>query len=86
VNRSRGNTSNKKLARIGKSAARGLVAGAAGTVALDAATYADMVPRGRPSSEVPAQTVERLAERIGAQGIAGCLRCRGSPLQARCCS
>lgn len=41
---------------------RGAAAGAAGTTALNAATYADMVWRGRPVSEVPTQTVERVAE------------------------
>jgi hypothetical protein len=40
----------------------GAAAGAAGTTALNAATYADMVWRGRPVSEVPTRTVERMAE------------------------
>lgn len=44
----------------------GLVAGAAGTAALNGATYLDMLARGRPSSSVPAETAERLA---GAAGI-----------------
>jgi hypothetical protein len=43
----------------------GAVAGAAGTVALDVATYADMLWRGRPASEVPARTAARVAERAG---------------------
>jgi drug/metabolite transporter (DMT)-like permease len=47
--------------------ARGAVAGAAGTAALNAATYLDMVVRGRPSSSTPARTVDRLAELAGVQ-------------------
>ena len=41
---------------------RGLVAGAAGTTALYATTYLDMAVRGRPSSDTPKRTVERMAE------------------------
>lgn len=44
---------------------RGAVAGAAGTTALNAATYVDMAVRARPSSSTPQQTVETLAERAG---------------------
>jgi hypothetical protein len=40
----------------------GVVAGAAGTTALNAITYLDMVLRGRPASETPEQSVARLAE------------------------
>lgn len=40
----------------------GAAAGAAGTTALNAATYLDMAVRGRPSSSTPEQTVEALAE------------------------
>ncbi len=43
----------------------GIAAGAVGTVALNAATYADMALRGRPASGVPAQVVERLAAKAG---------------------
>src|SRR5438270_11253081 len=43
----------------------GAAAGAVGTVALDVSTYLDMAIRGRPSSQVPAQTVERLAVSVG---------------------
>src|SRR4051795_4023123 len=43
--------------------ARGAVAGAAGTTALNAVTYLDMVVRGRGSSSTPEQTVEALAEK-----------------------
>jgi hypothetical protein len=46
-----------------RSALRGAAAGAAGTTALNAATYLDMALRGRPSSSTPAQTVEKLADR-----------------------
>ncbi len=40
----------------------GAAAGAAGTTALDTATYLDMAVRGRPTSSTPQRTVERLAE------------------------
>lgn len=43
----------------------GVVAGALGTLVLDAATYADVALRGRPTSTVPAETVGKLAERFG---------------------
>ncbi|MEP6760042.1 MAG: hypothetical protein ABJA93_01585 [Sporichthyaceae bacterium] len=41
---------------------RGAAAGAAGTTALNAVTYADMTWRARPASQTPEQTVEKLAE------------------------
>jgi hypothetical protein len=44
---------------------RGALAGAAGTTALNAATYLDMALRGRPASELPAKAVEDLAHRTG---------------------
>ena len=43
----------------------GTAAGAVGTVALNAATYADMAIRGRPSSSVPAEVAGKLAEKAG---------------------
>jgi len=43
----------------------GVAAGAAGTVALNVATYADMALRGRPSSAAPAQLAGVLAEKAG---------------------
>jgi hypothetical protein len=46
---------------------RGALAGAAGTTALNAAGYADMAWRGRPSSSTPQQAVEELARRAGAK-------------------
>ncbi|MCV2458290.1 hypothetical protein OEB94_03200 [Streptomyces sp. ICN988] len=48
-----------------QSIVRGVVAGAAGTTVLNAVTYADMAWRGRPSSEVPAQAVEKLTKQAG---------------------
>ena len=45
--------------------ARGLLAGAAGTTALNLTTYGDMLARGRPASEVPAQLVDRAARTVG---------------------
>lgn len=44
--------------------AAGAAAGAAGTTALNAVTYLDMVLRGRPTSDTPEQTVEKLAEKV----------------------
>ena len=43
----------------------GAAAGAAGTTALNAVTYADMVLRGRPASTTPEQTVEALSDAVG---------------------
>jgi hypothetical protein len=40
----------------------GLIAGAAGTTALNAVTYVDMAIRARPASSTPERSVERLAE------------------------
>ncbi|MGC5361693.1 hypothetical protein ACPXCE_08375 [Streptomyces sp. DT24] len=44
---------------------RGLLAGAAGTTALNVVTYADMALRGRPTSSAPETTVSRLADLVG---------------------
>ncbi|WP_331772485.1 hypothetical protein OG948_54220 (plasmid) [Embleya sp. NBC_00888] len=44
---------------------RGAAAGAAGTTALDAVTYADMAGRARPASETPQRTIDTIARRIG---------------------
>jgi hypothetical protein len=43
----------------------GAAAGAAGTTALNAVTYVDMVLRGRPASSTPERTVEAIADRAG---------------------
>lgn len=43
----------------------GAIAGAAGTVALNVATYADTLVRGRPSSDVPAKLAGTLAGAVG---------------------
>jgi hypothetical protein len=48
-----------------RSVVKGLAAGAAGTTALNAATYVDMAVRGRPASSLPQQTVATMAERFG---------------------
>jgi hypothetical protein len=45
-------------------ALKGLLAGAAGTVALNISTYADMALRGRPSSNGPSQMVSSLASML----------------------
>jgi hypothetical protein len=43
----------------------GAVAGAVGTVALNATTYLDMLVRGRPASELPAEATADLAAEAG---------------------
>jgi hypothetical protein len=43
----------------------GAAAGAAGTSALDAATYLDMTIRGRGPSDTPQRTVDKLADSAG---------------------
>lgn len=48
-------------------ALRGAAAGAAGTTALNAVTYLDMVVRGRGSSSTPEKTVETLADKAHVQ-------------------
>jgi hypothetical protein len=45
--------------------ARGLVAGAAGTVALNIVTYLDMIVRARPASSTPEESAKRLAAAAG---------------------
>ena len=49
----------------------GTVAGAVGTVALNAATYGDMVVRGRPPSSVPSQVAGQLVDKLGIDLSAG---------------
>ena len=43
----------------------GVLAGAAGTLALDIYTYFDILSSARPPSTVPSETVKKLAERAG---------------------
>jgi len=43
----------------------GVVAGAAGTLALSVTSYLDMLLRGRPGSKLPARMAERLADEAG---------------------
>jgi hypothetical protein len=43
----------------------GAIAGAAGTMALDMTSYADMALRGRASSGMPADVIRRLAAKVG---------------------
>lgn len=45
----------------------GAIAGATGTLALNIASYVDMLVRGRAASGLPAQVAERLADEIGVQ-------------------
>jgi hypothetical protein len=49
----------------------GIAAGAVGTIALDVATYLDMVVRARPASSLPAEVAGALAERAGVELAAG---------------
>ncbi|MCZ2804979.1 hypothetical protein O2W18_07705 [Modestobacter sp. VKM Ac-2983] len=58
--------------------ARGLLAGAAGTTALNALTYVDMLRRGRPASTVPDRTAAALADAAGVE-----LPGRGAAREAR---
>jgi hypothetical protein len=44
---------------------RGAVAGAVGTLALDAISYLDMLVRGRPPSDLPGQAAGQLARQAG---------------------
>ena len=57
---------------------RGLIAGAAGTTVLHAASHLDMAVRGRPASTVPARTVDAVAGATG-RAVPG----RGQVGQAR---
>lgn len=43
---------------------RGLVAGAAGTVALNLTTYADMALRGRSSSSAPSKMIDKVTKQL----------------------
>jgi hypothetical protein len=49
---------------VGTGLLSGAAAGAAGTAALNAATYLDMVVRGRGSSSTPQQTVEAIEDQL----------------------
>src|SRR3954447_11798315 len=53
------------VAMFASALGKGMLAGAAGTTALNAATYADMSARGRACSRTPQQTVAALTERTG---------------------
>jgi hypothetical protein len=53
------------MTSIPRALLHGALAGAAGTTALNAATFLDMAVRKRPASSTPEQTVERGAELVG---------------------
>lgn len=55
------------MAHLGRHVLTGLLAGAAGTTALNTATYLDMVLQGRGASTTPEQTVQALSERTGVE-------------------
>jgi hypothetical protein len=42
----------------------GLISGAAGTLALEMASYVDMLVRGRPASELPSAAAEKIADQV----------------------
>jgi hypothetical protein len=44
--------------------AKGLIVGAVGTTALNLVTYADMVVRARPASELPAKAAKKMADDV----------------------
>ncbi len=50
--------------------AAGLLAGAAGTLALDIYTYADIFATARAPSSLPSTTVQKLAEQLDIPGLA----------------
>lgn len=52
------------MSRLLRGALLGAAAGAAGTTALNATTYLDMVVRGRPTSSTPEDTVEALSAKV----------------------
>jgi hypothetical protein len=53
------------MSRLTRGLLAGAAAGAAGTTALNAVTYLDMALRGRPASDSPDETVEKLSEATG---------------------
>jgi hypothetical protein len=55
----------RKQPAIGQRLVHGVTAGAVGTAALNLITYLDMAIRARPSSSVPAQTVDRITDLVG---------------------
>lgn len=52
-----------------RNVAIGLVAGAAGTAALNITTYLDMLVRARPGSSVPATVAGEMADRAGVESL-----------------
>jgi xanthosine utilization system XapX-like protein len=52
-----------EIKTMANSIVRGIVAGAAGTVALNIATYVDMALRARPASSTPSQLVAKAAQK-----------------------
>jgi hypothetical protein len=52
-------------ARPGRALLVGLVAGAAGTTALNVVTYLDVAVRARPGSTAPEDTAAKLADKLG---------------------
>lgn len=61
----------------------GAVAGAAGTLALDVASYGDMAVRGRSASDLPAEVIRRAAKRVGVDALGKDDEDSGPELKAR---
>src|SRR5262245_47011647 len=55
------------MVRLFRTLFAGAAAGAAGTTALNAITYVDMVVRARPASDIPERMVEKLAQVSGVE-------------------
>ncbi len=55
------------MGSVGSVLVRGAIAGAAGTTALNAVTFADMALRGRPASTTPQDTVDRGLALLGTE-------------------
>ena len=61
----------------------GAIAGAAGTLALDVASYGDMAVRGRAASDLPAEVIRRAAKRVGVGALGKSDEDSGPELKAR---
>lgn len=62
-----GVTGRRRRRRVstGRSVLASVVAGTAGTLALEAVSYLDMLARGRPASQVPGTLATRIADAVG---------------------
>ena len=60
-----------RTALVANNLLAGIIAGAAGTTALNAVTYGDMVLRGRPASEAPTKVAAIFADKAGVDLTSG---------------